>query len=342
MKLHLLLISCFLFSIVGFLFAEAPDWILNIPYEEDAFLGVGSGLSIDEAQENARIDILMQLSSKVDSTMTMSGDMTAENIKVSEYCRAVISSSSLRGAEVAEVWQSGDIHYALLRYCDTCGSIIVTAALTSAVEVVNRQIERNIEQADIEDEPSAFIDLNTLIEEVNSVKSDDAVKLKRRLQGPAVPLLKLENETTEKDLIEDNETQSIDYESYTTKNLLVFVTDDKVIIRLVNFPPDSGDMTESQKTELRDLSVSLFQELVLMGYTGVTVVGHANPEGLEAEKEELEFLSRERAENLETFLLEAGIKIDGIEWKGGDELIGSTDSKEGRALNRRVDIYVHF
>lgn len=302
-------------------------------------MGVGSGLSFDEAHENARIDILMQLSSKVDSTVTLTGNMTSDNVKVLEYCRAVVSSSSLRGAEIVDTWQSGDVTYVLLRYCDSCGTILVEAALTSAVEVINRQIERIAEYSETAGEAPVTIDLDRIKKELNSPKSNEAVKLKRRLLGPAVPLLAPQEPEVPRPQIGND---ALDPDSYTTKNLQVLVDDETVIIRLVNFPPDSGKMSEIQKRELRALSESLFKELVQMGYTGAAIVGHANPEGIDDEKSELEALSRERAENLASFLTEAGITIDKTTWRGGEELIGSTETMEGRALNRRVDIYVHF
>jgi len=353
MKLQKCVIAGSLLLITSVLWADPPGWISNLPYEKDAFMGVGSGLSFDEAHENARIDILMQLSSKVDSTVTLTGSMTADNVKVLEYCRAVVSSSSLRGAEIAETWQSRDACYVLLRYCGSCGTILVEAALTSAVEVVNRQIERIAEHSETTAAAPVTIDLDRIKEELNSPRNNDAVKLKRRLLGPAVPLLAPPEDVVEQDPADDrtgtpdiSQPQTaqgtIDSDSYTTKNLQVIVAEDTVIIRLVNFPPDSGKMSEAQKSELRALSQSLFKELVQLGYTGATVVGHANPEGIDDEESELETLSRERAENLASFLTEAGITIDTIEWRGGEELIGSTETKEGRALNRRVDIYVHF
>lgn len=316
----------------GTLTAAAPDWITSIPYEEDAFLGVGSGFTSDEAQENARIDIVMQLSSKIDSTVLLSGDMTAENVKITEYTKAVVSSSSLRGSELVETWEAEGIHYALVRYCDSCGTILVSAALTSAVEVVNRQKEIN---ADAEEavEP---IELDEIFEELKAPANSEAVKLQRSLQGPAVAIIP---PPVEEEAVAPAE---IDSESYSTDNIMVAVDKDKVIVRLINFPPNSGDMSENQIRDLQSLSDSLFLQLVEMGYSGVTIVGHANPEGKDTEEEELMVLSRQRAENLETFLRGAGIAIDEVQWKGGDELLGSTETTEGRALNRRVDIYVHF
>ena len=339
MKLLKKLAAVFILVTGSLLWADPPGWISTIPYEADAFMGVGSGLSFDEAHENARIDILMQLSSKVDSTITLTGNMTADNVKVLEYCRAVVSSSSLRGAEVADTWQSGDVNYVLLRYCDSCGTILVEAALTSAVEVVNRQIERISEHSETAGDAPVTINLDRVKAELNSPKNNEAVKLKRRLLGPAIPLLAPQDpEVSRPQVVKE----ALDPDSYTTKNLQVLVADETVIIRLVNFPPDSGKMSEPQKNELRALSESLFKELVQMGYTGAVLVAHANPEGIDDEQSELEALSRERAENLASFLTAAGITIDKTEWRGGEELIGSTETKEGRALNRRVDIYVHF
>jgi len=104
-----------------------------------------------------------------------------------------------------------------------------------------------------------------------------------------------------------------------------------VLIRLINFLPNQGELTRQQILELEHLSSTLFIQLRKMGYSGVSVIGHANPEGKENEETELMSLSKERATT-----------IDSVDWMGGEELLGSLTTEEGRGLNRRVDIYVHF
>ena len=315
-------------SITCLLVADPPEWISTIPYEKDAFLGVGSGLSLDEATENARIDILMQLSSKVNSSITISEGMSPQDGELVELCKTVITTNSLRGAEVADSYESPDAVYVLLRYCDSCGSILVESALLSAASVVSARRT---------DEAATGLDLERVLEEVNSSASSDAVKLKRELQGPAVPLIELPE--PEEEAVS---TGTIESDQYNTDNIIVSVADDSVLIRLINFLPNQDELTEQQINELQSLSTTLFIQLQKMGYSGVSIIGHANPEGKENEEEELIKLSLQRARTMEQYLASSGVIINSVDCRGGNELLGSVETEEGRGRNRRVDIYVHF
>ena len=95
-------------------------------------------------------------------------------------------------------------------------------------------------------------------------------------------------------------------------------------------------------TDLDVVSASLLEELVELGYESIDVVGHANPTGDEDESEELAAISRGRAETMAERLSAAGIAVDTVSWKGGDELAGDPTTDKGKGLNRRVEIVVSF
>ena len=327
------LLYCLFFFVLAQLIAAAPpEWITSIPYEKDSFLGVGSGKSTAEAEENARIDILIQLSSKIDSTVTYSGNLSATEQDVVELCKTVITSNTLRGAEIVETYRTDEAVYVLMRYCDSCGSILVSATLRSAVDAVTKQ------RRDEAGEEPMDMDVTKVIADINSQASSDAAKIKRKLSGPPIPQI----EPSSAAETDDANALSIKAEKYKSENILVSINEEEVVVRLINFLPNRGEMTEQQIYELTALCSTLFLQLEEMGYKGVTIVGHANPEGSENEEEELESLSRERALTMEEFLKDSGIKIDSVKWMGGDFLLGSVDTMEGRGLNRRVDIHVHF
>lgn len=327
--------------ISSFLAADPPEWISSIPYEKEAFLGVGSGLTLEEAQDNARIDILMQLSSKVDSTITISGELSSNDRNIVELCKAVINTNTLRGAEVADTYETANAVYALMRYCDSCGSILIGSAVRSVAAAASSWKD------DSGEEEHDRLDIEKMLKEIDSSASSEAVKLKRELQGPPVPLIELPVPVSTAETVEDGGDDelpavSIQSEQYSTDNIIVSVADDAVIIRLINFLPNQGELTDQQNQELQALSSTLFIQLQKMGYSGISIIGHANPEGKDNEEQELMSLSEERATTMEEYLRGSGLKIDSVEWKGGEELLGPLDTEEGRGLNRRVDIYVLF
>ena len=343
---------------------EPPVWLSSIPYEKDAFLGVGSGENLETASENAKIDILMQLSSKVDSTICLSGDLTEGDQNIIELCKAVITTNTLRGAETADTYISDGIHYVLLRYCESCGSILVSSALRSAAAAVTVRpppkdagasgLEQQPEKKGGEDQSHHFnLDLQQMLEKIESTASSEAVKLQRELKGPPRPLIEVSvsqpepnPEITENTAVQHTEPQpelqQISEDKYNTENIIVQTSKEGLVIRLINFLPNREQLSEKQINELNSLSVTLFRQLQKMGYKAVKIVGHANPEGRDDEEAELESLSRARAETMENFLSSYGVSVESISWEGGRELLGAIETPEGRSRNRRVDIHVLF
>jgi outer membrane protein OmpA-like peptidoglycan-associated protein len=131
-------------------------------------------------------------------------------------------------------------------------------------------------------------------------------------------------------------------DEYSSENIAVFLEDNTMLIRLMNFLPETAELSGSQTEALVNLGRTLLQELQALSYREIRVVGHANVTGREGEEDELEFLSRRRAEILSRYLREAGLFIDSVNWVRGEEAISDGTTSQGRGRNRRVEIFVHF
>jgi outer membrane protein OmpA-like peptidoglycan-associated protein len=106
---------------------------------------------------------------------------------------------------------------------------------------------------------------------------------------------------------------------------------------------DSGILFETGKSNLnapsRDALVRFANSLRANPETDVTIYGHTDNTGSRAINEKL---SDERAESVAKFLIENGINGSRLatEGKAYDEPVADNSTPEGRALNRRVEIYI--
>jgi len=298
MMIRRLLTYLLLLSVCLPLSAEKPDWINRIPFTEDAFWGVGEGSSLEEAQVRGSEDILMQLSSRVRAAVSMEYSNQGGEIEVLEELDAYFDSNSLRGAELEDQYSEDDRFWALMKYCDDCGDMLIHSALS-----------RYEDQYDYETE--------ALIELIKSEIVADAVQVERRLKD-------------------------LQLEDYHSEDISVQLDGDNLVILILNFLPDDTQLTPGQISGLEKVSRTLLEELETLDYQELEVIGHANPTGVANENDALIRLSRNRAETMASFLKEAGISVDTIGWRGGDETIRDVSTPEGRGLNRRVEIVIHF
>lgn len=292
---------CFVFYLMIVIFsaaAEKPAWITQLPFTEDAFWGVGSGVSREEAVENGKKDLLMQLNSQVEAVISIEERNSSRGVNVTEQIKTYLGSSSLRGAEVVDVYQESRMFWALVRYCDTCGEMLVDSAL--------RRYEKNLTR-----EPGV------IMEKFQDKAAVQAIIIERRLHELAL-------------------------EEYNSKDIKIVLSDNNLLIMIMNFLPDDNKLTPSQESGLSRLSNSLLSELEKMNYRGVSITGHANPTGKQNETNELIELSRKRAETMKSFLSAAGIRILNTDWNGGNTTIGDTQTAGGRSRNRRVELLVEF
>ena len=278
--------------------AEQPDWITRLPFTEDAFWGVGRGDSLEAAINNGKKDLLMQLNSRVEAVISIEERNTNSESHVIEKLETYLSSNSLRGAEIEEVYEDAGQFWALVKYCDTCGEMLVDSAL--------KRYEEDLSQHPV-----------LIMEKFQDQSAVHAIIIERRLH-------------------------ELELEEYNSKDIKIVLSDNNLMIMIMNFLPDDTNLTPSQEAGLSHLSKSLLSELEKMNYKGIFITGHANPTGKTDEEDELQQLSKKRAETMKQFLESAGILILGTDWQGGDATIGDTDSAEGRSRNRRVELLVEF
>ena len=279
-------------------YAEKPNWISKLPFTDDAFWGVGKGNTLEEAQNNAKKDILMQISSHVDAAITMEEKSNGGDYEVSEELDAYFESNTLRGAELEDQFEEDSDFWALMKYCDECGDMLINSALV-----------RFEEQYDYDSE--------VILERLVTSNISEVLLVERRLKE-----LKLED--------------------YRSEDIVVSLTGKSLKIMIINFLPDEITLSQSQNSGLKILTSTLFEELKLLKYNQISIIGHANPTGLENEEEQLIELSRNRAETMSLFLENSGFTIDSVGWKGGDEAIGDVTTQEGMGLNKRVEIVIQF
>src|SRR6056297_494847 len=141
-------------------FAEAPDWLEQLPYDEAFFYGVGRGSTEALARDRAVIDIKMQLSTKVSSVISIEEGGNDKRFK--ETIDFAVNSNTLSGAEMEDSYTENGYSWVLMKYCDACSNILMNSILTT-----------------IEDEYD--LDKERIMEEYIRETSSKAVKLKRVL-----------------------------------------------------------------------------------------------------------------------------------------------------------------
>lgn len=101
------------------------------------------------------------------------------------------------------------------------------------------------------------------------------------------------------------------------------------------FPTNGSNLSAASKTELKQFA----QKMSDMVDTDITVYGHTDNTGSDAVNEKL---SAQRAQSVATYLKSCGI-ADGrltTEGKSYSMPVADNATKEGRAQNRRVEIYI--
>ncbi len=114
---------------------------------------------------------------------------------------------------------------------------------------------------------------------------------------------------------------------------LVSERETRVTLRGVNFQTGKAVLLETSKAILQDVASSLVANPAVR----VEVAGHTDNTGSRAVNDRL---SKERAEAVQTFLIENGVAADRMEVHGyaWDQPVASNKTKAGRAQNRRVEL----
>jgi outer membrane protein OmpA-like peptidoglycan-associated protein len=104
----------------------------------------------------------------------------------------------------------------------------------------------------------------------------------------------------------------------------------------VLFPSGGSDLSPTARVALKQVVEALTQQPI---ESKIVVEGHTDDRGSDASNQQL---SQARADAVRSFLLENGLAADRVKavGKGESEPIASSDTAEGRATNRRVDLVV--
>ena len=101
------------------------------------------------------------------------------------------------------------------------------------------------------------------------------------------------------------------------------------------FATNKADLNAESKKALADFSAKMAD----LPETDITIYGHTDNTGSDAVNERL---SLQRAQSVETYLKNCGISKDRMtsEGKSYSMPVASNETKEGRAQNRRVEVYI--
>ena len=191
-------------------------------------------------------------------------DESASSRSISLYGPDLGDQKVIRGAFVESTYEEDGKFWALMKYCDDCGEMLVGSALQC--------IENEI-ASDVGDILELFEDKTTLL----------AIMLERRLH-------------------------ELNLEDYNSEDISLILDGKKIVIMTMNFLSNDDELTSSREKGLTLLSRGLLFEL----------------------------------ESMNSFLIQAGIVVMNVSWKGGNDRIADVSTMRGRSRNRRVGIFVEF
>lgn len=168
------LIICILLFGAASVFADKPEWINRLPFTDDAFWGVGSASTLEDAQNLAKKEILMQLCSHVKAVVTMEERSDGGEYDINEDLDAYFDSNSLRGAEMEDQYEEAGSYWVLMKYCDECGKMLMNSALNRFEEKYSLEpakLMNELEESNI----SEILEIEQRLKELNleDYKSDD-------------------------------------------------------------------------------------------------------------------------------------------------------------------------
>ena len=243
---------------------------------------------------------------------------------------------------------------------------IILMQLSSQIEVAVSLEERsNANREQTVNKLDSFLSHNSLrgaslVEEYNAgttmyVLMKYPADCGQRLMNAAIQRYESEDDYDSNKLIEATERRNVseavrlrwrlgelNLEDYRSSMIGVALSDKTMTISLYEFLPDTAELSKAQEEALKALGTTLLQELQDLSYERLEIIGHANPTGASDEEEELQFLSRRRAEIMAESLKASGLTVTSVRWAGGDKPVGDVNTSRGRGRNRRVEIIVYF
>jgi len=126
MNILLFLLFCF-FSVYAY--TSEPPWVSRLPFDESYFFGVGTGISEQDAEQSAKKEILMQMSSHVNAVISIEVHSGNGATSAQEDIESFFSNNTLRGAEYVDRYEANGHIWLLMRYCTSCGNSLIKSAL---------------------------------------------------------------------------------------------------------------------------------------------------------------------------------------------------------------------
>jgi len=190
--------------------------------------------------------------------------------------------------------------------------VIETPTVTNQVIAKATQIKVN---TNLDNVQSVTVTVNG--KEVQAEVSSDGTILVGVLIGP-------------KDKVETKVTTTNGVEA----KLAIIKPEDPISLANVNFAVDSSALSK----QARSLLDSIVKIIKQKGFSEVSLIGFTDPDGSRAYNERL---SLNRAENVRKYLASKGIKVKfSVDAQADDNPVADNDTKQGKALNRRVEIVV--
>lgn len=119
-----------------------------------------------------------------------------------------------------------------------------------------------------------------------------------------------------------------------TAELEVTKPEDPISIANVNFAVNSSELSKKARALLDSVSKTIKNK----GFKKVSLIGFTDPDG---SRDYNERLSLARANNVRNYLAAKGLKVKfSVDARADDNPVADNDTKQGKALNRRVEIVV--
>ena len=110
---------------LSMLHAQAPDWLSKRPRSTEFFYGKGKGRTVEEAESAALQEIRLQFLNQINSMIRLQTTNNELIAQAREKAASFIDTIRLRGAEIEDNYQDGEMHYALAKYPEGGGLTVV-------------------------------------------------------------------------------------------------------------------------------------------------------------------------------------------------------------------------
>lgn len=169
----------FIFFINFSLYSTAPYWLEKIPYSDEFFYGIGSGYTEEDAESVAKSLILMQLSSHVESGVSITECSDAVSEETVSSMKIFINTNSLRGARVIDRYYKESVNWVLMEYPGECGKQLIFSSIERFIDDNNdiESIMKNTESEKVKKSIRMKLNLHEAVPYNPNNKENIGIKL---------------------------------------------------------------------------------------------------------------------------------------------------------------------